>query len=157
MFTIIACIGKNRELGKGNKLIFHLKDDLKFFQETTLNHKVIMGRKTWESLPQKLKNRENIVISRQNFAGPDLIVHNLDEFIEKFQNTPGEIFIIGGATIYQKFLPFAKSIYLTEVDTLEPTADALFPVFDKSNYSSKLIKKVTEDGLNYQIIRYTKN
>ncbi|MBR3157095.1 dihydrofolate reductase [Candidatus Saccharibacteria bacterium] len=157
MFTIIACIGKNRELGKGNKLIFHLKDDLKFFQETTLNHKVVMGRKTWESLPQKLKNRENIVISRQNFAGPDQIVHNLDEFIEKFQNTPEEIFIIGGATIYQKFLPFAKSIYLTEVDTLEPTADAFFPVFDKSNYSSKLIKKGTEDGLSYQITRYIKN
>ena len=58
MFSIIACIGKNRELGKKGSLIFHLKDDMKFFRETTSNHTIIMGRKTWESLPNKLPNRK---------------------------------------------------------------------------------------------------
>ena len=66
MFSIIACIGKNRELGRQGKLIFHLKDDLNFFKDTTTDHPVVMGRKTWESLPSKLKNRKNIVISRSD-------------------------------------------------------------------------------------------
>lgn len=157
MFSIIACIGKNRELGKNGKLIFHLKTDLKFFKETTLGHSVVMGRKTWDSLPGKLIGRKNIVISRSDFEGPDLIVHDLDKFILENRNTPEEIFVIGGATIYEKFFPYAKSLYLTEVNTEGPAADAFFPNFDKSDYSKEIIQKSTENGLNYQIIKYNRN
>ena len=64
MFSLIAAIGKNRELGKNGELVFHLPEDMKYFKDTTMGHKVLMGRKTWESLPKKLANRENIVVTR---------------------------------------------------------------------------------------------
>ena len=93
MFSIIAAIGKNNELGKDNKLIFKIKDDMTFFKEKTSGHKIVMGHKTWDSLPGKLKNRENIVISRHDFPGPDQIIHDLDAFIQTNQNTDEEIYI----------------------------------------------------------------
>ncbi|MBR3230423.1 dihydrofolate reductase [Candidatus Saccharibacteria bacterium] len=156
MFSLIACIGQNRELGQNNQLIFHIKDDMKFFRATTLGHKVVMGRKTWESLPAKLKDRENIVISRQALTGPDLVVHDVKQFILNHQATAEEIFIIGGGTIYATFLPYATHLYLTEVSTTIPTADTFFPDFKKSDYSHKLIKKGKEHDLDYSIIQYTK-
>ena len=156
MFSIIAAIGKNNELGENGQLIFHVKDDMKFFRHTTTNHKIIMGRKTWDSLPGKLKERENIVISHHDFPGPDLIIHDLDDFIAKHQNTPEEIFIIGGGAIYAKFLPHAKHLYLTEIDATTPTADTFFPTFDKSQYSAQLIKKGKDHDLTYSIVKYTR-
>ena len=156
MFSLIACIGKNRELGRRNQLIFHLKDDLKFFRKTTSNHAVVMGRKTWESLPGKLPGRENIVISRSEFPGPDRIIHNLDQFVAENQNTPEEIFIIGGGEIYQKFLPIARHLYLTEVDATIPDADTFFPEFEPANFDSQIIQTGTENQLKYQIIKYNR-
>ena len=157
MFSIIAAIGKNRELGKKGELIFHIKDDMKFFRETTSGHKIVMGHKTWDSLPHKLPNRENIVISRQDFDGPDLIVHDLDNFIAKNQDTLEEIFIIGGGTIYEKFLPFATNLYLTEIDASDPAADTYFPDFNRANYTCELIQKGKENDLNFQIVHYKHN
>lgn len=157
MFSLIAAIGKNRELGKNGELIFHIKDDMKFFRETTANHTVLMGRKTWESLPSKLKNRENIVISRHEVNGADQSVNDLTEFIAKHKDTPEEIFVIGGGMVYTELLPHAKYLYLTEVDATDTDADSFFPEFDKSTYSSQLIKKGKDNDLTYSIIRYTKN
>lgn len=157
MFSIIAAIGKNNELGKANRLIFHIKDDMKHFRGQTSGHKVVMGRKTWDSLPSKLSGRENIVISRHSFNGPDLIVNDVDQFIKDNIDTEEEIYIIGGGTIYQMFLPYAKHLYLTEVDASDPDADVFFPSFDKSSYSQTLIRKGTENDLNYSIIKYVKN
>ncbi len=155
MFSLIAAIGQNRELGKNGQLIFHLKDDMNFFRETTSNHKVVMGRKTWESLPSKLKNRKNIVISRHDFSGPDQIVHNLAQFIKKHQNTDEEIFIIGGGSIYSTFLPHAQNLYLTEISASDLAADTFFPKFEQIKYNKTLIRKGTENGLNYSISKYT--
>ncbi len=157
MFSLIAAIGQNHELGKNNQLIFHIKDDMKYFRETTTGHKIVMGRKTWESLPGKLPNRENIVISHSDFDGPDLIIHDLDKYIQKYQNTDEEIFIIGGASIYSAFLPFARHLYLTEVAATEPSADVFFPEFDQSKYSRELIKKGKENDLAFSIVKYTIN
>ncbi len=156
MFSLIAAIGKNRELGKNGELIFHIKDDMRFFRETTTGHKVVMGRKTWESLPKKLPNRENIVISCHNFDGPDLIIHDLKQFIENNKDTNEEIFIIGGGTIYTEFLPYAKNLYLTEINATDPEATTFFPEFDKTEYDKKIIKKGTENGLNFSIYKYIK-
>ena len=155
MFSLIAAIGKNRELGKNGQLIFHIKDDMKFFRETTANHKIVMGRKTWDSLPGKLKNRENIVISSRDFDGPDLIIHDLDQFIKENQSTDEEVFIIGGGTIYAAFLPSAKNLYLTEVSASDSDADTFFPEFDQSKYDKTLIKKGSENDLDYSISKYT--
>lgn len=157
MFSLIAAIGKNRELGKNSQLIFHIKDDMKFFRETTTGHKILMGRKTWESLPGKLKNRENIVISRHEVEGADQSVNDLAKFIAEYKDTPEEIFVIGGGMVYTELLPYAKRLYLTEVDAADADADSFFPEFDKSNYSAELIKKGSDNGLNYTITKYTKN
>lgn len=155
MFSLISAIGKNREIGKKNQLIFHLKNDMKFFRDTTAGHKVVMGRKTWESLPGKLKNRENIVITRSTLSGPDEIINDIDSFIKRYQNSPEEIFIIGGGSIYAAFLPYAKNLYLTEIDK-NVDADTFFPDFDKSLYRKTIITKGNENGLNYSIIKYSK-
>lgn len=157
MFSIIAAIGKNNELGKDNQLVFKIKEDMKFFREKTTGHKVVMGHKTWDSLPGKLKNRENIVISRHDFKGPDRIIHDIKTFIKENQDSGEEIFIIGGGTVYYQFLPYAKNLYLTEVDSSAPDTTTFFPEFDKSNYEKEIIKKGSEDDLVYSIIKYIKN
>ena len=154
MISLIAAVGKNNELGRRGELVFHIREDMKFFRETTRGHKVIMGRKTWESLPRKLPERENIVISSQEFEGPDLIVHNPDELIAEFKNSEEEVFIIGGASIYALFLPYAQKIYLTEVGATVSDADVFFPSFDKSKYRKILIKRGVEDGLGFAISLY---
>ena len=99
MFSLIAAIGKNNALGKDNDLIFHIKEDMKFFRATTKNHKIVMGSKTWLSLPGKLKDRENFVVSHNDVPEADLTIKDLEKFIRNNQETPEEIFIIGGATI----------------------------------------------------------
>ncbi|MBR3132278.1 dihydrofolate reductase [Candidatus Saccharibacteria bacterium] len=156
MFTIIAAIGKNNELGKNNQLIFHLKEDMQFFRAKTTGHKVVMGHKTWDSLPKKLPGRENIVVSRHDFEGPDLIVHDLKQFISENKDTDEEIFIIGGGTLYFAFLPFAKTLYLTEVDASDEKASTFFPEFDHKKYHTEIIKKGSENGLNYAFKKYVK-
>ena len=156
MFCIIAAIGKNNELGIDNKLVFHIKEDMKFFRETTTGHKVVMGRKTWDSLPGKLPKRKNIVISRREFDGPDLIVHDINEFIDKYKDTDEKIYIIGGGTVYLQFLPYAKTLYLTEVDATEPKATTFFPEFNKGDYNKQIIKEGSENDLVYSIVKYDK-
>ena len=154
MFSLIACIGKNRELGKKGELVFHIKEDMRFFRETTMGHKVVMGRKTWESLPSKLSGRNNIVISRHDFEGPDEIIHDAADFISKNKDTEEEIFVIGGGMVYFEFLKYARNLYLTEVDA-EPEADSFFPDFDKNNYARELIKEGKADDLDFVISKYT--
>lgn len=154
MISIIAAIGKNNELGKGNDLVFHLKEDMKYFRETTAGHIVAMGRKTWESLPGKLKNRTNIVFSRHEVEGADESVSDIEAFAKKYQDTEEEIFIIGGGSIYAAFLPYAKNLYLTEVDA-SADADVFFPTFDKKNYDKTIIKKGSENGIDYTFAKYT--
>ena len=156
MFSIIAAIGKNNELGKNNKLIFHIKDDMNFFREKTIGKKVIMGLNTWNSLPKKLKNRENIVISYDDIEGPDLIIKDLKAYIDQNKDVEEEIFVIGGGAIYSQLLPFAKNLYLTEIDASDSSATIFFPKFDKSKYKKTLIKKGSENGLAYTISKYSK-
>ena len=157
MFSIIAAIGKHGELGKDGQLIFHIKEDMQFFRDTTKGHKIVMGRKTWDSLPKKLPGRENIVVSSRDFDGPDRIIHDIDQFISKYQSTSEEIFVIGGGAIYAKFLPYAEYLYLTEIDATVEDADTFFPTFDPTHYTRELIKKGKDHDLTYSIVRYAQN
>ncbi len=155
MFIIIACIGKNNEIGKKCEVVFNIKEDMDFFRETTTGHPVVMGYNTWLSLPGKLKNRKNIVISYEKFDGPDEVITNLDEFIETHEHSDEEFFIIGGGMIYRRFLPHATILYLTEVDDEVEDADVFFPEFDKSHYEKSIIKE-SKNTPNYIIAKYTK-
>lgn len=154
MFSLIACIGKNREIGRRGQLIFHIKDDMRFFRETTSGHPILMGRKTWESLPGKLPERENIVVSSEPVSGADRTISDLPAFISENSASDQEIFIIGGGMIYKKLLPFAKTLYLTEVEASAPDADTFFPDFNPENYTKTLIKKGVENDLAFSIYRY---
>ena len=156
MFTIISAIGKNHEIGKNGKLLFHIKNDMRFFREKTTGHKVVMGRKTWESLPGKLENRKNLVVSRNPVKNADETISDLEKFIKENKDAEEEIFIIGGEKIYSEFLKHAKILYLTEIDASDPDADTFFPLFDKTEYEKEVIKKGKEDALVYSIVKYIK-
>lgn len=154
MFSIIAAVGKNRELGKKGDLIFHIKEDIKFFKETTSGHTVVMGTKTWQSLPKKLPNRKNIVVTSAPIEGPDECVTNLEEYIANNENTPEEIFVIGGGSIYTQFINHAKRIYLTEIDGEDSEADVFFPDFDKTKYQRTVLQTGTSGDLSYTMYKY---
>lgn len=154
MFSIIAAVGKNNELGKKGDLIFHIKEDMQFFKDTTTGHTVVMGFKTWESLPKKLPNRKNIVVSFEEIEGPDEYVTDLVQFIKDNENTNEEIFVIGGGSIYAQFIDHAKRIYLTEIDGEDSEADVFFPTFDKSKYKRTVLQKGNSGKLSYEMCRY---
>lgn len=159
-FSIIAAIGKNRELGKDGKLIFRLPSDLKFFKQTTMGHPVLMGRKTFESLPGLLPGRKHYVLTRnQAFAkdNPDVTtIDNLDEFAASFADSAEEIFVIGGGMVYWEMLKFADRLYLTEVEAEEGGADTFFPDFDKSKYNRVELGKGEDNGIKFTFVRYDK-
>ena len=116
MFSIIVAISKNGIIGLNNQLIWNLPDDLKNFKNVTLNHKVVMGRKTYTSFKNPLPNRENLVVTHQTIDKQGFKrIDNLDSFIEENKDTEDEIFIIGGAQIYELFFQYTKKIYLTNV------------------------------------------
>ena len=132
IISLIAALGRNNEIGKGNDLLCHLPADLKHFKEITLGHTVIMGRKTFDSLPKgALPNRRNVVISRnpelkikgaEVFSSLDYaLLKSLDEI---------EVFIIGGAQIYEHSLPFADKLYITRIHAAFLEADVFFPSID---------------------------
>ncbi len=154
--SIIACVGKNLELGLNNNLIYHIKDDMKYFKEVTANHIVVMGRITYESLPGILKNRKNIVITKNkdiNFPKEVEVYSSVEEFREKYKDYSDEIFIIGGASIYRQFLDYCDKLYLTEVDS-RSNADVYFPTFDKNKYNKEIVRSGKEKNLKYDFVIY---
>lgn len=156
MYTIIAAIGKNRELGRDNKLLWSLKGDLKFFKEKTTNHTIIMGRRTFESLGRLLPNRKHIVISSSNNFPEEVDVYNnIDDLLLHYKDTKEELFIIGGAKIYSEFINYATKMYLTLVDG-EFNADVYFPMFDEDKWTKKVLCENEENGLKYKHILYEK-
>lgn len=131
--TIIVAAAENDAIGKDNKLIWHLGDDLKRFKNLTNNHHIIMGRKTFESFPKPLPNRTHVVITRQNdYVVPSgvIVVHNLEDAIDAVKSDM-QPFIIGGGQIYKQALQIADRIELTRVhENFE--ADTFFPKIDPS-------------------------
>lgn len=133
MITIIAAIGKNNELGKDNQLLWHLPEDLKYFKKMTLEHPIIMGRKTYESIGKPLPNRTNIVVSRKEnwFEEGILIVPSIKEAIKHAKKINEQIFIIGGGNIYEQTIDLADCLKITQVD-FQTKADAFFPKIDEN-------------------------
>ena len=136
IISIIVALGKNSEIGKGNELLCHLPADLKRFKSITSGHTVIMGRKTFESLPNgALPNRRNIIISRNpvlTVEGVE-VYSSLDHAFLKCMSEE-EVFIIGGAQIYAQALPVADKLYITRIHADFPKADVFFPVIDRNRW-----------------------
>lgn len=154
--SLILSVGKNNEIGRGNDLIWHFHADMKFFRETTTGNTVVMGRKTFESLPKVLPNRKNIVITSDKNLKIDgaVVVHSIDEALKEAEND--NIFVIGGGNIYAQFLPLANKIYLTEIDAQCPDADTFFPEFDKSLYTRTVLGENEENGIKFSHVLYAK-
>lgn len=152
--VIIAAVGKNNELGKDNRLIWHLPADLKFFREKTIGKNIVMGRKTFESLPKILPNRRHIVITKGNIDNPEVLVyHSIDDFLNNY-NFNGETFVIGGASIYSSLIDYVNSMYLTEINDVCPSADVYFPNFDRELWHSEVIGTNMENGVSYKHVLY---
>ncbi|MDR0680631.1 MAG: dihydrofolate reductase [Dysgonamonadaceae bacterium] len=141
--SIIVALGENNEIGKDGKLLCRLPADLKHFKEITWGHTVIMGRKTFESLPEgPLPNRKNIVLSRNRDLKIEgaKVYRTLNSALVYLLNE-NEVFIIGGAQIYEQILPIVDKIYLTKIHAVFPDADAFFPPVSMSGW--KEIKRET--------------
>ena len=139
LVSLIAALTKNRVIGKNNDLPWHLPDDMKFFMNTTKGHAVIMGRKNFESLPPRfrpLKDRHNIVITRQPGYKADgaTVVRSWTDAMAQAKGN--EVFVIGGAQIYELAWPHAGRLYLTEIQTTLD-GDTFFPAFDKNEWEEK--------------------
>ena len=143
-------------IGKDNRLLVSIPQDMKFFRNETTGKVVIMGRKTLESFPggRPLPNRKNIVVTSAPIEGPDECITNLEEYIANNENTPEEIFVIGGGSIYTQFINHAKRIYLTEIDGEDNEADVFFPEFDKTKYQRTVLQTGTSGDLSYTMYKY---
>lgn len=126
--TLIVAAAENNAIGKNNQMPWHLPNDFKYFKKNTLAHSVVMGRKTFESIGKPLPERRNIVLTRDLHFKSDQeidVVNNVQE-VFTYCRDEREVFIIGGANVYQQFLPLAQKVLLTRVHThLE--GDAFFP------------------------------
>ena len=131
MITIIAAVARNRAIGFNNKLIYWLPNDLKRFKALTTGHTILMGRRTFESLPKgALPNRRNCVLThgRRQLPGCECFA-SWDEFLVTCLPDE-EVFIIGGATLYRDLLPVTDRLCLTEIDDIPAEADTFFPPYD---------------------------
>ena len=139
IISLIAALSQNHVIGKNNDLPWHLPDDMKFFMQTTKCHYVILGRKNYESIPEKfrpLPNRTNILVTRQkDYPAPGCeIVHSLEDALNfARKNNQEEVFIIGGAEIYNQSMSYATRLYLTEINaTID--GDTYFPEYKKEEW-----------------------
>lgn len=150
--NMIVAIDKNRGIGKDNKLLAHIKEDLKYFKEKTLNKVIVMGYNTYMSLPKKpLPNRTNIVLTKKeiNLEGA-IVINSLDKLMEKvkeLEKEGNEVFICGGAQIYKEMLPYVDKLYVTHI-MHEFDADTFFPEYEDSFKLSVLYGK--SENLNHQ-------
>lgn len=143
MLSIIVAIANNNAIGNENKLLWKSPNDLKRFKEITIGHTIIMGRKTYESLPNILPGRHHIIITRnKSFKVEDdrvTVVYSIEEVLP-YVNDKKEYFVVGGAEIYSKLLPYVEKLYLTIVDH-NFKADAVFPQIDQEKWN--VVEKIS--------------
>jgi dihydrofolate reductase len=153
--VLVVAIARNGVIGKDGVIPWHISDDMKRFKALTLGHTVVMGRKTWDSLPRKpLPGRVNVVLTRQKDwrAEGAAVAHSLDQAMVE---PSGTVMVIGGAEIYERALPLASRIELTEIHQ-DMDGDARF-VFDRTGWHETLREEhVTPDGLRYSYVTLTR-
>jgi dihydrofolate reductase len=159
MLSIIVATDTNGGIGKDNKLLFHIKEDLKRFKELTTGHTIIMGRKTFESLPNgALPNRHNIILTRDDKFYIDCngskeiitIIQNANIIIDMYKDSEKEVFVIGGGEIYKQLLPYSKKIYLTTVKG-NFEADTFFK-YNENEWQGVYWKVNSDDKYRYEFL-----
>ncbi|MDR5587547.1 MULTISPECIES: dihydrofolate reductase [Clostridium] len=162
MLSIIVAIAKNNVIGSDNKLIWHISEDLKRFKEITSRKTIVMGRKTFESLPGVLPNRKHVILTRdKNFKVNSEcveIIYDFEELLNKYNNSDDEVFIIGGGEIYKQLLPYSNKLYLTKINK-DFNGDTYFPQINyddfKIDYESDVITD-EKSGLEYNFINLSR-
>ena len=157
---IIAAVAKNRVIGKDNQLIWNIPEDMAHFKALTQGHTVVMGRKTWESLPPRfrpLPGRRNIVITRQEgYLAEGAEVANSIEAAIALSNRDTKVYVIGGAEIYAQALSFADTLELTQVN-LSPDGDAWFPTLPAATWTITSESRGTSiSGVDFSFTRLEK-
>ncbi|MFL6559494.1 MAG: dihydrofolate reductase [Bacillus sp. (in: firmicutes)] len=149
MISFIVAMDENRVIGKDNQLPWHLPEDLKFFKRVTMGHPIAMGRKTHESIGRVLPGRENIVITRQvNYQSEDCTVfYSIEDFVKNSKKQSEEIFVIGGAEIFNETFEFADRLYITLIHE-KFAGDTFFPEFDRSKWELVSSEKGLMDEKN---------
>ena len=156
MISIICAIARNNVIGNNNSMIWHIPSDLKRFKSITSGSTIIMGRKTFESLPGVLPKRKHIVITRdKNYTvdnESDEVLHSVDEVLKKFENSSEEVYIIGGGQIYKEFLPHAVKLHLTILEK-DFEGDTKFPEINKDEWiTEEKSEIITENNIDYYFI-----
>jgi dihydrofolate reductase len=158
LLTIVAALGRNRAIGLGGRLPWHLPRELRHFKETTMGKPIVMGRRTWESIGRALPGRQNLVVTGNRLlraAGCDL-AHSLDEAVARSSGT--EVMIIGGGQLYAEAFPHVDRMVLTLVDCA-PAADTWFPEWDEGAWQEVTVRHERADDKNeydYRVIELTR-
>jgi dihydrofolate reductase len=153
--SIIVATAKNRVIGVNNTLPWHLPEDLKRFRALTTGHHIIMGRKTYDSLGRLLPGRTTVIVTRNQAYKVEgaIVVHSLEDAIAACGDDQ-EVFLIGGAELYQDGLKLANKLYITEIDA-EYEGDAFFPEFDLSEWNVGAAESYTSaNGLSFRYLTY---
>ena len=151
MITLIAAIDENRLIGKDNTLPWHIPADFKHFKETTLGHPIVMGRKTYGSLPKRpLPGRSNLVVSRQPSVDGVKTFLTIREALDEGLSESSEVFVIGGQSIYEQTINDADKLLITHVDGTHE-GNYWFPVIDPSRWEES---RVLQEGDGFRIVEY---
>lgn len=156
--SIVAAVARNGVIGREGGIPWHIPEDMARFRALTTGHPVVMGRKTWDSLPDRfrpLPGRRNVVVTRNPVWTADGAERaaSLDTALELLDD-PETVFVIGGASLYDQALPLADDLELTEVD-LEPEGDAFFPAWDREAFEEmSRDARVSEDGTPFAFVTY---
>lgn len=153
MINIIVCKNNFDYIGKDNKMLYHIPKDLAFFKRKTVNHIIIMGRKTFESLPGMLPNREHWVITRDSSFNKARSFNSIDDVLEAIDPNV-DYYIIGGGEIYKQFMPYADCLYITEVDDFK-VGDVRFPSIDMTKWNL-FVSRIDVDEKSNLILRFKK-
>lgn len=137
MLSLVVARGRNGAIGQGGTIPWQAPEDLAFFQRETLGGAIIMGRRTWDSLPRRpLPRRHNIVVTSRPLAGPDAVVPDIDAALAEARRAGhARVYGVGGARIYDALLPLAERLVITEVALDIAGADTFFPAFDERDWA----------------------
>lgn len=153
MINMIVCKNNFNYIGKDNKMLYHIPKDLAFFKRKTVNHVIIMGRKTFESLPGMLPNREHWVITRDSSFNKARSFNSIDDVLEAIDPNV-DYYIIGGGEIYKQFMPYADCLYVTEVDDFK-VGDVRFPSINLTKWSLS-VSRIDIDEKSNLTLRFKK-
>ncbi len=161
MISFIVAMDDNNLIGKDNALPWHLPADLAYFKKVTTNHTIVMGRKTYESIGRPLPKRKNVVLTHSTSFQEEgvTVIHSLDELKEMANRSNEELFIIGGARLYEQLLPVADRLYVTHIRATFD-GDTHFPVFSKEEWKiidSKEHKKDEKNAYDYEFVVYERS